>query len=753
MNNKLFNSITGKDKREYNRIIKLIDEKNYIAVIYKDKDTKFCLSNQKYVDKIIDRIKQEVLDDPEFLVEMNNSFYHRASYFNEIAIKANPKIVETLIEKRVKGIEKIILMALDNGYKPSNEYVFKYSLHFCKNDIMEKLLDNGFVPTDEMMESFDFMDIFKNEKFFTRALDWGYIPSTTFLLFTKLLSKPNLVDRILDIIELTPEVINSEVFLNNKKAQQKVIKEKPELLLKLKGKNFSQFWSEALDQGYIPQEILNFRSIVGDFYLFSKIVKRNPKLIKFCQISETESRKQIDELALSEGYIPSISDIQTSQHIKSSPKLMEAAILRNPEAVKYVETRPLDVFYYLELSQEDFFDLVRLAISNGYIPTLKDIENNPRLIDSFDIMKILIQKDPKLINEIEEETENKEELLKIAIENGFNDKIVSHYRRSKKENRLLSTETAIIYQLDNGLPLDNKWLYNNYSIKFYNYLIDKGYQTKDIINLFARNVEVMKKIISDNPEYINSISTNLSREEIDELGLFAIKCGYVPKFNDRIFGYGYETAKLMVKTYPSYLEKVELFDKYYDESLNYKPCKYYDEICKIAVDAGFFPNTIKFPYNYSYDIMKKAIPLHPSLIEDCKVEDKNKYDELCRLAISSGYMINKFALNKPGSKISTNYDLMASYVSEHPDFLLFVKITNSDELLKLIDIAISSGLDLNSLNERELFQLFIHIDESKWPDYLDGGTIAYFKKVKASSEFGDEVSDAYEIPAGGMLKQ
>jgi hypothetical protein len=97
-----------------------------------------------------------------------------------------------------------------------------------------------------------------------------------------------------------------------------------------------------------------------------------------------------------------------------------------------------------------------LALDNGYIPTLKDVEDNPRLADSFDIMKILIQENPQLINTIGDETPNKEELLRIAIENGF-DGTINYYAKSGlyDVNSLLLTETAIIYQLNKGQPLYN----------------------------------------------------------------------------------------------------------------------------------------------------------------------------------------------------------------------------------------------------------------------------------------------------------
>lgn len=726
MNNNLLNIITGKDRKRYNKIIQLIEQRNFSALFDMDRNQSFGLSSQKYVDRILNRMEQEISRNPDFLIQMNQSYYHRANHFNEIAIKSNPKIVESFIEQNIYGVDKLISMALDCGYIPSSDYINSHLRSFSSVEVMGKLVDGGYRPTNEMMESYSYMNIFSSEELFIKALDWGFVPSLKFLSNTNLLNNPNLVDRILDTIELTPEVINSQIFFGNAKAQQKIIRERKDLLLGMNSSStvFEQFWIEAFKQGYVPEEILNDYSITGNFLLFSKVVKQHPEMVKYCRLYNKAEKEKIDELALCMGYVPSLRDVQNSEYVKKSSKLMQALILRRPEAIKYIETRPLNGSYSLDIPQPEFFTLVRLSLNNGYIPTLEDIENNPRLADSFDIMKILVQENPELINIIRSDTPNKEELLKIAIANGFNGTIVYNYRGSddnsysfdKNVNELLFTETAIMYQLDKGQQLINNMQYdNNYSINLYNYLINKGYQTKDIINLFNGNFETMKEIISKNPEYITVLSKNLSRKEIDELGLLAIQGGYVPKIDDEIFGYGTETAKIMVRTYPSYLEKVQLLDHF--GFLNTKPCEAYDEICKISADAGFLPDVEKMGdgyggstttvYNSSYDIMKKAIPLKPDLIESCSVADKEQYDELCRLAMSYGYeATSEFALTHWGSRMCSNYDIMAKYISNHPNFLLNVEITNSDEMLKLIDIAINSGLELNCLDQNQLLQLF-----------------------------------------------
>ena len=231
--------------------------------------------------------------------------------------------------------------------------------------------------------------------------------------------------------------------------------------------------------------------------------------------------------------------------------------------------------------------------------------------------------------------------------------------------------------------------------------------------------------------------------------LLSINNGYIPKIEDKIFGHGSESAKLMVKLFPSYLEKVKLLDSV---GLVFgKPCEAYEEICRLSVEGGYLPDVSKMGsgyggstisvYNFSYDIMKKAIPIRPELIEVCRVEDKEKYDELCRLALSYGYRVPyESTLDGVGKNMCTNYDIMAGYIQEHPNYLLKVEITKPDEMLKLIEIAINSGLDLKSLSQRQLLRIFILIDESKWSDYLDSDTIEALKKTKELHTNNEEVS-------------
>lgn len=88
----------------------------------------------------------------------------------------------------------------------------------------------------------------------------------------------------------------------------------------------------------------------------------------------------------------------------------------------------------------------------------------------------------------------------------------------------------------------------------------------------------------------------------------------------------------------------------------------------------------------------------------------------------------------------SNYDLMAAYIVNHPNFLLNVEMANSDEMLKLIDIAINSGLKLSDLTQNQLFKLFLSVDETKWETYLDTDDIESLQKAKKLHANNDEIS-------------
>ena len=747
MKNRFFDMFLTEERKRFNHLISLIDKKRYNELFVYDDNNKFGLTSSKLYDQLIIRINQEALNNPDFLIVMKISNYRGFEKTIKYVLKFNSNIIDEFINKNFTLENNVILFALDNGYNPSNDFINEHISFFSGSAVILKLIDKGYFPSMEIVERN--RGVFLEPSIISKLMDLGFVPSIKLISETNLLRNPELLDRLFDKVEFTKELLNSKAFLGNALAQKKIITERPDLLkLIIKDSElYKQFSIEAFKLGFIPENVTENDYVTKNFILFSRLVKQKPEMVKYCKLYDKEEKDRIDELALSMGYIPTIDDIKNFEYVKKSPKLVKALISNRPEAIKYIETRPLRGGYSLNITNEEFLDLVRYALDNGYIPTEKDVENNPRLLDSFDIMKILIQENPNLINSIRDNTPNKEELLKIAIDNGFNDNISYHYIGTDHHNDLLYTETAIKYQVNRINYYESRG--DKYSFELYEFFINKGFELDSIIGLFSGNFEVMKEIISNNPEYINKTSLDLSRKEIDELTLLAIDKGYIPKEEDKIFGYGSESAKLMVKLYPSYLEKVSILDS--AGLFSSKPSEIYHEVCKIAVDGGYMPDVGKLgngyggatvsKYNRSYEIMKKAISIRPELIESCSVENKEQYDELCDIAISKDYEVtSEYALTHWGSKMCSNYNLMAKYLKTNPKFILYVEINNSDEMISLINIAIESGLSLYSLDDNELLKLFLIVDESKWSDYLDSEKIDALRKAKELHANNDEIA-------------
>jgi hypothetical protein len=400
-------------------------------------------------------------------------------------------------------------------------------------------------------------------------------------------------------------------------------------------------------------------------------------LIKYWDSAVTDEVEKLYTLAIAMGYKPSIKDITDNHRMCQSKVIMKELIKHRPEAIKYLDISDIN----------DISDLARFSLECGYMPTVADLDINKKLLYSFDIMKNVIQDNPEMINQVNPYIANLDELVQISIDNGFNGDFQNY--------DILRSESALKYIINKTNRIPKIKYKQTYSMEMYEWFIEKGYKTEDIVDLFISNFDVMKIIIKDKPEYIHKIDMSKS-SEIDELCLLAIESGYVPKFEDEIFARAPKSSELMIKKFPNYIEKVGLYDVIGWSTVVL--WDNYNELCNLALENGFVPNveimgngyggitTIK--YNYNYEIMKIAIPQKPELIESCEVSNKEQYDELCLLALQYGYeCTNKYALNHWGKKMKTNYNIMKEFIKHYPKLITEIDITNPDEIQALLDEA------------------------------------------------------------------
>ena len=777
MNNYILDIFKGKDRKKCEYLVSLLKTNKFeeFNKIFNEKGANLELSRKKYVNKVMNIFKKQLLTKPDLLVYTYNNLFGMDGYnlIKEI-IEKKPSLIADIIKTdhiiNKVGLKDLILVALNSGYTLSNEFIKKNlknindkniilllldynfnpdsdfinnnGIYFDNVDIMIKLIEMGYRPSDKQIESFN---CFIHQELFLKLLDLDYKPTTNFLKKYKFPKNQQLLDLIFSKIEMTFEI--AQTFSDNPSAQRKMIKEHPEFLIKITDwldSSFESLWIEAIKNGYIinfddmADYSLKYR-LCSNYTIMSRLIKNNPKYIKYIDTLDTNMFEQLSSIALSIGYIPTINGIKENPKLASSIVLMKTLIMHRPEAIKYVQ---LSNQY-----DSDFLDLCRFAIDCGYIPTIEDLNINNNFYYSFDIMKHLIQINPDLILKVSG-NEKIEDLIKIAIDSGFNgdfnysfysfEPVLKYY--IKKYRKLPDSFYKIEYR-------------NNYSIELYNLLIDSGYETKDIINLFVGNFDVMKILIKKNPNYILYVKGNgweFDQKEIDELCLFALDCGYKPKFEDDIFGYGPNSAKIMVKMYPQFLDKVNLFRV---SGLNFVKIPEYDEICNCATNYKINPeyaghgydniSDFVLRYRYNYNIMKQYIIFNPTLIEYCEINNKVQYDELCRLALKHGYAYNykdDYVLDHWGKNMLSNYDIMATIIPNKPYLIEKITVIDPFEIEKLLDLAFfkyykDRYYEINS----QILSLIAKLDKEKWSKYLSDKDIELLDKLTHLSKKNNEV--------------
>ena len=746
MNNKIFDIFKSKDKKRFEYIIKLIEANNF-EKLYDEDHNDFGLENKKYIEQVLKRIEEEVMNNNELLLNMQQHYYFRRNYFYRNVIQKQPNIIETLIKDdyfyTYSEMSDLILLAIENGYNPKSEFINENFEKLEKPKVIDKLLELGYKPSVETIEKYS---VFKEQSVFLKILDQGYIPTRNFLEHFKLPQEKEIIDTIFQKTDITLDFIYC-TFDGNSYAQRKVINERPDLLLQIDSysKIFTPIWIEAIKEGYDIEDAMKRQPrLKWDYKIFSRIIKSNPQLIKYWDSAVTDEVEKLYTLAIAMGYKPSIKDVTDNHRMCQSKVIMKELIKHRPEAIKYLDISDIN----------DISDLARFSLECGYMPTVADLDINKKLLNSFDIMKNVIQDKPEMINQVNPYIANLDELVQISIDNGFNGDFQNY--------DILRSESALKYIINKTNRIPKIKYKQTYSMEMYEWFIEKGYKTEDIVDLFISNFDVMKIIIKDKPEYIHKIDMGKS-SEIDELCLLAIESGYVPKFEDEIFARAPKSSELMIKKFPNYIEKVGLYDVIGWSTVVL--WDNYNELCKIALDNGFIPNvenmgngyggstTIK--YNYNYEIMKIAIPQKPELIESCEVSDKEQYDELCLLALQYGYeCTNEYALNHWGKKMKTNYNIMKEFIKHNPKLITEIDITNPDEIQALLDeaqinedsLSYSGLLIFDSAEQKKILSLISMLPEDIQKKYCSSDYLTdLLTKASKMSQINDEVMSSLNI--------
>ena len=739
-----------KDKKAFNSIKSFIENKNieellryYRTYVYDD---------FRYFDEVNDMIYNLILEDKDIIKEMYYADSTRTINFITRLFKEYPDTVDYYIAKGFDFINPYIKVAVENGYLPS-ENVFKDNIRcFNNKECLELLLDNGFKLSDELIENYYIRSIFYDSDFFKRAIEWGFKPSLEFLNNSEqLLNDESLYDLIINNLNADSLTVNSSFFLGHYNLQLKYLEAHPECFDMVNSKNFISFLQCALELGIFDKDKFLVKNYMDSDYL-KLIIKYHPDFVKYLiNYSISSDGFYIDKYALNMGYLPTIEDARTT-NINRSKYLMKELIRHRPEAIVLASPVNENNVNHNYISDDDFVELINYALECGYVPVEEHLKQNKRLAFSYDVLKMLINKNPECINYVTESTPNVGKLYELAISKGFNGS-VSYYAystgTSEKINPIFSTDEYIKHT---GL-LPDLINYNNkvfYDLDTYKILRDKGYSNSEVIKYFDENFEVLKIIIEENPELISNIAvyeTALKQTELYELGLIALNKGIEVKPEDKLFFCTEGLVNIVIDKYPHYLKYVDFYNKNFIFRTSLK--SYSNDIVNSLLDKNYdFNREEIIACSFSYPLMKKYIKDDPQLILECDIQDTKEFDEVAQIAIDSGFEFHYYSTDSyhyEKSKLKGSYPLMKLYVSKCPDILFSLELTDKEHLLDLLETALENGFSISKYNntyERNIiFKFFMNFDEEVWVKYLDEELINNLKVGKDLLVNNDEVSN------------
>ena len=207
---------------------------------------------------------------------------------------------------------------------------------------------------------------------------------SSFPHLVKKLTSNQITNTIIKILENTyyepdlDDILKNSLFLKSAILAKRIIKKYPDLLVKVP--NLSKdLVNLALENGFVPQKehfILN-PQFKGYIELLTAAFKNDPSIIVFYEKKHLTG--EVIYSACTRGYVASESDLLENPYLCDISQIMEIAIAKNPQLIKYVS----DV---CNLS----YQLVVKTLTK-YEITKEDILKNPALARNYSIMYNLPQ--------------------------------------------------------------------------------------------------------------------------------------------------------------------------------------------------------------------------------------------------------------------------------------------------------------------------------------------------------------------------
>ncbi|MBE6151707.1 MAG: metallophosphoesterase family protein [Firmicutes bacterium] len=386
--------------------------------------------------------------------------------------------------------------------------------------------------------------------------------------------------------------------------------------------------------------------------MWESLIERNPNFMRFYK-KNNDKFDNLMELAIGKGYIPSFSDLKRNylirEFVQENKSLHKKIIEKEPRSITLIETTDENI--------------IKLAISNGYKPTVSDVKQSS-LSESDTVIRMLIKQNP---NNIIEYTGSNQDLFDEALSLGW--------EPSEKDiirNRSLRSNISIMRKMIAKDP-SNILLCNGYIPELVKYALQMGYvpKLKDIKkgHSISCDVDIMHDFIRENPRniiYYRGRDENFMME--------AIELGYEPLLDD-IKGTTLVYSEVIMGS---------LVRKKPENIIYYEGTK--TELIKESIELGYRP-TKEDIEKYSYlfkkdDVINLLLQKNPNYIALCSIRNP----ELIAKAINLGYVPTLEDIKKNQS-LGRDKTIIRKLLSTQPEVIAYY--TGND--MTLVDEALGFG--------------------------------------------------------------
>lgn len=195
----------------------------------------------------------------------------------------------------------------------------------------------------------------------------------------KMIDENQMTNEIISTLENTTFVADEEdlekfpLLLTSEKIMSKSLEKNPSFILKIDNPSENLIY-KAMENGFVPtkQNLIDYPNLKNNIDVLKKVFENDPSVIVF--FDDNLLTYNNIQSARSRGFIATESDLELNHLLCNFGEIMNDAIRNNPKLIRLIGDK-----CYLDR------DTYKKALSE-YKITKKDIENNPNLAKSYELM-------------------------------------------------------------------------------------------------------------------------------------------------------------------------------------------------------------------------------------------------------------------------------------------------------------------------------------------------------------------------------